>query len=319
MFGPDAPIGWLELLRRTFRETNADNGLGLAAQLAYYFFLALFPALIVLLALATSVAHQALVGQVVTTLGGVAPAEVIDIIRDQVDEMSRNTSGLLAFGVVAALWSSSAAMVAIIEALNRAYDARETRAWWKQRIVALLLTIGGAIFVLISITLVVAGPQLAGWIARHSGLGPVFQWTWTIAQWPIVFVLVATALGLIYYFAPNVEQPFSWLTPGSLLATLLWLVGSLGFRFYVVNFGNYNQTYGAIGAVMVLLLWLYISGLAIVAGAELNAELEQAAAGRPPAEAAAQRKRRQQDAKAGRRARHPNPGSGDAAEIEEGH
>jgi membrane protein len=271
------PIGWRDLLKRTVRETSADNGLGLAAQLAYYFFLALFPALLFLIALASVFASTSLVGRVMDVLGGAVPPDVVNIIRDQLLEIiRRDSSGLLTFGAAAALWSSSAAMVALIDALNRAYDVEEGRPWWRQRLTAIVLTVGTAAFILVSITLVVLGPELAGFVARRVGLGSAFQWTWTIVQWPLVFALVATAFALIYYFAPDVEQDFIWITPGSLLATMLWIAGSLGFRIYVVNFGSYNETYGAVGSVMVLLLWLYISGLVIVAGAELNAEIEHA-------------------------------------------
>jgi membrane protein len=274
----DVSISWGELFKRTFRETQTDNGLGLAAQLAYYFFLALFPALLFLIALAGLLPQQDLIARVVSMLDGVAPPEVITIIRDQLAQISSSgTGGILTFGVAAALWSSSAAMVAIIDSLNRAYDVGEGRPWWKQRLTAILLTIGAAAFILVSITLVVAGPELAQFIGSQVGLGDAFVWTWTILQWPLVFILVATAIGLIYYFAPDVDQDFVWITPGSLLATALWLIGSLGFRIYVVNFGSYNETYGAIGGVIVLMLWLYLSGLAIIVGAEMNAEIEHAA------------------------------------------
>jgi membrane protein len=146
----------------------------------------------------------------------------------------------------------------------------------RQRLTAILLTVAVAMFILLSFALVVAGPELAESIANRFGLGAVFEWSWKTLQWPVVFVLVATAIGLIYHFAPNVEQEFVLLTPGSVVATAFWLLGSLGFRIYVVNFGSYNETYGAIGGVMVLLLWLYISGLAVIIGAETNAEIEHA-------------------------------------------
>ena len=271
------PIGWGELLKRTAKETSDDNGLGLAAQLAYYFFLALFPALLFLIALASFFASQELINQIVGSLSGVAPAAVVDIIRDQLTALANNESGgLLTFGVAAALWSSSAAMVGLIDALNRAYDVEDARPWWKQRLIAILLTIGVAIFMLVSITLVVSGPELARYVTDQVGLGDAFTWAWMVLQWPLVFILITTAVGIIYYFAPNVDQDFIWLTPGSVLATALWLIGSLGFRFYVVNFGSYNATYGAIGGVMVLMLWLYITGLVIIVGAEMNAEIEHA-------------------------------------------
>ncbi len=273
----DTSLSWGELLKRTAKETQADNGLGLAAQLAYYFFLALFPALLFLIALASFLPAQDLVGRVVGLLQGVAPEEVLTIIREQLVKIAEGRNGgLLSFGVIAALWSSSAAMVAIIDSLNRAYDVQDARPWWKQRITANLLTLGVAVFLLASFALVVAGPQLANFVAARVGFGSVFEWTWKIVQWPIAFALVATAIGLIYYFAPDVDQDFAWITPGSLVATLLWLVGSLAFRLYVVNFGSYNETYGAIGGVMVLMLWLYLTGLVIIVGAEMNAEIEHA-------------------------------------------
>ena len=282
----DIPISWGELVKRTAKETNDDNGLGLAAQLAYYFFLALFPALLFMIALASFFASDTLIDRVVGMLGGVAPGAVIDIIREQLVELSKNRSGgIMTFGVAAAVWSSSAAMVGLIDALNRAYDVQDARPWWKTRMIAILLTIGVAVFILASMTLVISGPQLAELVAGRVGLGPAFEWTWKILQWPVVFALIATAFGLIYYFAPNVDQDFIWLTPGSVLATILWLAGSVAFRFYVVNFGSYNATYGAIGGVMVLMLWLYLSALVIVVGAELNAEIEHASPhGKAPGE-----------------------------------
>jgi membrane protein len=280
------PIGWGELVKRTARETSADNGLGLAAQLAYYFFLALFPALLFFIALASFVISPQMIDQVVNMLAGIAPEAVVEIIRDQLQELSRSQSGgLMTFGVAAAIWSSSAAMVGLIDALNRAYDVEDARPWWKQRLIAILLTIGVAIFILLSIALVITGPQLAEYVAGQVGLGAAFEWTWKILQWPLVFALIATAFGLIYYFAPNVDQDFVWLTPGSVLAAVLWLAGSVAFRFYVVNFGSYNATYGTIGGVMVLMLWLYLSGLVILVGAEMNAEIEHASPhGKAPGE-----------------------------------
>jgi membrane protein len=282
----DTNLRWSELLKRTARETQADNGLGLAAQLAYYFFLALFPTLLFLIALAGVFASEGLVTRVVDMLGGAAPPDVINIIRRQLISLSQgNQGGIMTLGVVAALWSSSAAMVALIDSLNRAYDVEDARPWWKQRLTAILLTVGVAVFILASFALVIAGPELAESIAGRVGLGAAFEWSWKILQWPIVFALVAMAFGLIYYFAPDVDQDFVFLTPGSVLATMLWLVGSLAFRFYVVNFGSYNETYGTIGGIMILLLWLYISGLCVIIGAEMNAEIEHASEhGKAPGE-----------------------------------
>jgi len=286
-------VMWGDLFKRTLEETQADNGLGLAAQLAYYFFLALFPALLFVIALAGVFAHQALVARTVEMLSATVPPDIVNIIRNQLTSLAEQPrGGIMTFGVIAALWSSSAAMVALIDALNRAYDVEDARPWWKQRLVAILLTIGVALFILVSFALVVFGPQLAETLAGRIALGAVFEWTWKIFQWPVVFVLVATAFSLVYYFAPDVEQDFVFLTPGSVFATLLWLVGSLGVRVYVTNFASYNETYGTVGGVMVLLVWLYISGLCVVAGAEMNAEIARASVrGKAPGEQVPGRKK----------------------------
>jgi membrane protein len=274
----DVSLGWREIGRRTLRETQADNGLGLAAQLAYYFFLALFPALLFVFALASFFPLDNMIGTAVDRLRSVAPPDVLQIIREQLQSLSNaGNGGILSFGVIAALWSSSAAMVAVVDALNRAYDVEDSRPWWKQRLTAILLTLGVAVFAVVSFALVIAGPEMADLVGRSVGLGPALVWTWKVLQWPIVFALIAIAIGLIYYFAPDVDQDWVWLTPGSLVAALLWIVGSVAFRFYVMNFGSYNETYGTIGGVMVLLLWLYLSGLVIIIGAEMNAEIEHAA------------------------------------------
>jgi membrane protein len=270
-------LGWRELVSRTIKETNDDDGLGLAAQLAYYFFLALFPALLFLLGLA-SFFHFANLGDVLAgSVGRVAAPELVEVLRQQLEQISNSKSGgILSIGFLGALWSSSAALVSIVSALNRAYDIEESRPWWKVRLVAMGLTIGLAVFILSAVTLVLAGPTLAEMVGAWAGLGPAFVWTWKIVQWPLVFVLIAVALAVVYYFAPDADQEWTWVSPGAVLATTLWLVASLIFRFYVVNFGSYQQTYGALGGVIVLMLWLYLTGLAILVGAEMNAEAEHA-------------------------------------------
>ena len=282
----DTTLGWRELLTRTVKETQADNGLGLAAQLAYYFFLALFPALLFLIALAGVFADAGLVERLVSMMSGAVPPDVVSIVRDQLIRVSQgDQGGILTFGVLAALWSSSAAILSLIDALNHAYDVEDSRPWWKQRLVAIGLTVGIAVFIIASFALVLAGPEIADWLASRLGLGSVFVWTWKILQWPLVLLLVGLAFCLVYYFGPDVDQDFVYLTPGSVLATVLWLIGSLAFRFYVVNFATYNETYGAIGGVMVLLLWLYLSGLVVIIGAEANAEIEHASPhGKAPGE-----------------------------------
>jgi membrane protein len=242
--------------------------------------------LLFLVALASYFPVTNLIDDMFTRLGGLLPPEALQIIVDQIVKISGGQdAGLMTLGMLLAVSSSSAAMIAIIDTLNRAYGIDETRPWWKVRLNAVLLTIGVSIFILTSFALVLAGPTLATKLAAQWGLGGAFEWTWKIAQWPIAFALVSGGIALIYYFAPDADQDWVWLTPGAVTATLLWIAASLAFKYYVANWGNYTETYGLIGAVMILLLWFYISGLVILVGAEMNAQIEHASPyGKDPGE-----------------------------------
>jgi membrane protein len=279
-------IGWRELLKRTYQDTVEDDAFGLAAQLAYYFFLALFPAILCVIALASFFPLHNFTDEMVASLGRFAPAQMLALVREQMVRLAEgNHGGILSIGVLGAIWSSSAALVAIINAMNKAYDIEDSRPWWKVRIIAVLLTIGLALFIVLSFGLIIAGPQLADWLAAKYALGGVFVWTWKILQWPLAFALVVTGIGLVYYFAPDAEQSWAWITPGSLVAAILWVAGSLAFRYYVVNFAGYESTYGAVTGVILLLLWFYLSGFVIILGAEVAAEIEHASPwGKAPAE-----------------------------------
>jgi membrane protein len=282
-----------ELALRVWREISDDDVLGLAAQLSYYFFLALFPAILFLLALASFFPLSNLTDDIARSLGPVVSPQVLTLIQDQMTRIANNEDGgLLTFGVAGALWSSSAALVSIVGALNRAYDIKEARPWWKVRLLAIALTIGVALFILLALSLVLLGPTAADWLGRRTGLGAPFKWTWLILQWPLVFGLVATAIGLIFYFGPDADQDWVWITPGAVLATTLWLLASLLFKLYVANFTDYEGSYGTVGGVIVLLLWFYVSGIAVLVGAELNAEIEHASPyGKAPGQKNAQGKR----------------------------
>ncbi|MGH2398949.1 MAG: YihY/virulence factor BrkB family protein [bacterium] len=272
-----APLRWPELIKRTVREIGEDNCLGLAAQLAFYFFLALFPALLFLVALVGYLPIEDTLTQMLAALGTVAPGEVLALLRAQLEQLARGSHGsLLTLGIAGAIWSSSAAMVAIIDALNHAYDIDERRSWWKRRVVAIALTVTLALFIVLSLALVLAGPSVASWVAGWLGLEPAFALAWVIVRWPLMIFLVVFGVDLVYHFAPNRRGRWVWITPGSVLATGLWILTSFAFKFYVANLANFNATYGAIGGVVVLLLWFYVSGLAILVGAELNGVIEQA-------------------------------------------
>lgn len=279
------PLTWADLVKRTVNETMADDVLGLAAQLAYYFLFALVPAIVCVIAFTTFLPPNFL-QDIIASVSGFAPADVVQILRDQLTSLNQGGhSGVFTFGLLVAVWSSSAAMVGIIGALNRAYDIEEARPWWKVRLTAITLTVGVAIFVVLAFALVMMGPGIIDRVASAVGMGPAFAVTWNIIRWPVAFALVVLCIGLVYYFAPDADQDWEWVTPGAVLATLLWLVASLGFKFYISNFADYNASYGSLGGILILMLWFYITALAILIGAEMNAEVEHASPhGKDPGE-----------------------------------
>jgi membrane protein len=275
-----SPLSVKELVRRTAADTLEDGCPGLAAQLAFYFFLALFPTLLFLVALLAYLPVEPALANVMNRLDSLLPPAALTIVRGELDRLlDGGHGGLMTFAVAGAIWSSSTAMTAIIATLNRAFDVEEFRPWWRARLTAIALTIALAVFVIAAFALVIGGIELAEWVAAWLGLGGAFARIWRAVQWPLAFMLVVVAVDLVYHFAPNVKTRWSWLTPGSLLATLLWLAASIVFRIYVQNFSNYTVVYGAIGSVIVLLLWFYVSGFALLVGAELNAELHKALVG----------------------------------------
>ena len=277
---PGFPITLTELARRTGREVLADDCLGLAAQLAYYFFLALFPALLFLVAIVSFIPVAGLLEAITTNLSRVAPTEVLSIIQDQILKIAHeNNGGLLTLGMIGTIWSTSAGLDAIITTLNQAYDVPERRSWWKVKLIAVGLTLALSALIILAFALLLVGPPLAERIATWAHMGRAFVWTWTLLQWPVIFLLVSFALATIYYYAPATAQRWLSVMPGALVATTLWILISLGFKFYIAHFGSYNATYGTIGAVIVLMLWFYLSALAVLVGAELNAEIEHASAG----------------------------------------
>lgn len=271
-------VSWATVLRRTVREIDEDDCLGLAAQLAFYFLLALFPAVLVVVALIGYLPVHNIFPELLAALATVAPAELVILIRNQFDQIAQGSRvGLLTVGILGAIWSSSAATVAIIDALNTAYDIPEWRAWWKRRLLALALTVGLAVTIVLSLALLLIGPKALVWSVAWLGLDPFAAAVWQLLRWPALMLLLIFVLDLLFYLAPNRHVPWVWITPGALTSALLWIASSIGFRYYVSHIGNYAATYGAIGGAIVTMLWFYVSGLAILVGAELNAVIEQAA------------------------------------------
>jgi len=251
-----------------------------------------FPAILFLLALASFFPLSNITDDVSRSVGPFVSPQVLELIKEQMQRLANNENGgLLTFGVAGALWSSSAALVSIVGALNRAYDIEEGRPWWKVRLVAIGLTLGVALVVLMALSLVLVGPTLAEKLGQSTGWGAPFEWTWLIVQWPLVFALITVGIALIYYFGPDADH-WVWITPGAVAATILWLVVSLLFKLYVANFTDYEGSYGTVGGVIVVLLWFYVSGIAILTGAEMNAEIEHASPhGKAPGQKNAQGKR----------------------------
>lgn len=272
-------LSFMEFAKRVGKEVSDDEITGYAAQLAYNFLFALFPFLLFLTALLAYVPVPNLTDQIMATLGNVLPGEALSLVEGTLGDVVENQrGGLLSFGILAALWTASNAVTAIMVALNRAYGVPEARPFWKTRIIAVLLTVGLALFLVTSILLLMFGPQLGNGIAQRVGLGNVFNIAWAILRWPVILFLVTLSVALIYYFAPNVNQSWKWITPGSVIAVAAWLLASLGFSYYVNNFGNYNATYGSIGAVIVLLTWMYLSAFFLLLGGEINSVIEHASA-----------------------------------------
>jgi len=275
-------LGWRELAKRVWAEVQEDNVFGRAAELSYYFLLALFPFLIFL----TSVIGLILGSGTGTRhtffqyLARIMPPSAFQLIDNTMYEVSESSGGgKLSFGILAALWAASNGLGAITESLNTAYDLKESRPWWKQRLTAIGLTVALSILIIGALILVVAGGRIAEWLAAHYGLGPVFPIGWKIIQWPVVLACMTFAFALIYYLAPDFrEQAWQWLTPGAVIGVVLWLLVSLAFRIYLHYFNSYSATYGSLGAVIILMLWLYFTGAAVLIGGELNSEIENAAA-----------------------------------------
>jgi membrane protein len=273
------PRAWPAVLRRTLKEYKADNLPDLAAALTYYGVLAIFPMLIVLVSVLGLIGNS-VTQPLIDNLGKVAPGAAKQIFTSAITNIQKNqgTAGVLVIvGLAGALWSASGYVGAFMRASNVVWDVEEGRPIWKTipvrlgvTVVTLLLLTAGAIAVTFT-------GGLAREVGNVIGVGNTAVQIWDIAKWPVLVVLVAVMLAILYYAAPNVKQPgFHWVTPGGLLAVLLWIAVSALFALYVSNFSSYNKTYGALASVIVFLVWLWITNTVILLGAELNAELERA-------------------------------------------
>ena len=258
-----------------YHEINDDNIFNGAAALGYYLTLAIFPALILLMSIIPYLPIQNVDRAVMDLLGQALPQEASAMVTNVVNEVvSKQSGGLLSFGILGTLWAASAGMYAIMQQLNITYDVKEERSFLRARATALLLSVLFALLVLGAFTLIVLGGVIQDWIGNRFGFNPWLLNFFIVFRWLIIVLALLLGFALIYRYAPNVEQKFSFITPGSLLGVALLVAASLGFAVYTRNFADYSATYGSLGAVIILMLWLYIAGLVILLGSEINALVE---------------------------------------------
>jgi membrane protein len=286
---PEGPLdlpkrSWFDVLKRTIHEFRKDNLTDWAAALTYYGVLSLFPGIILLTALLGMLgpsATQSLIG----SLNSVGPGTARDLIVNAIRGAHHFAGPLAIVGLVGALWTASGYLGAFIRACNAIYDVGEGRPMWQTVPLRLGLTLGMVVVLVCCAAGLVFTGSLATQAGHLLGIGSVGITVWNIAKWPVLLLLISLAIAVLYWLAPNVRQPgFRWFSPGGLLAVVLWAVASAGFAFYVANFGSYNKTYGSLAAVVVFLVWLWISNLAVLLGAEFDAELargRQIEAGQP--------------------------------------
>ena len=280
---PDAPTemkgkSWGGVLKRTFKEFKDDNLTDWAAALTYYGVLSIFPALIVLVSILGLIGSSA-TQPLIDNLGTVAPGPAKQIFTDAISNLqgSSGASGVFfVIGLAAAIWSASGYISAFMRASNAIYDIDEGRPVWKTLPVRVGLTVLLMVLTAISAVAVTLSGGLAKQVGNVVGLGDTAIQVWNIAKWPVLVLFVSFMFAVLYWAAPNVKQPgFKWLTPGSVLAVIGWIIASLAFAFYVANFGSYNKTYGALAGPIIFLVWLWISNIMILLGAEFNAEIER--------------------------------------------
>ncbi len=271
-----------DLAKRVWADILKDRMLGRSAELAYYFLLALFPLLLFLTSVigifigsGTGLRHS-----LFNYLEQVMPGSAGQLVDStMLDVSTASGGGKISFGILAALWAASNGMGAISDSLNAAYKVEESRSWWKLRLTTVGLTFALAVLIISALVLVLYGGRIAEWLAVSYGLGSLFTIGWSILQWPIVLISLLVGFGLIYFWAPDVkDQDWKWVTPGSVVAVALWLAASFAFRIYLSYFDSYSATYGSLGAVIVLMLWFYMTGIAILIGGEINSDIEDAAA-----------------------------------------
>jgi len=270
---------WVYVLKKTAREFSADQATDLAAALTYYGVLAVFPALLAFVSLIGLFGDPGeTTDSLLDLLGGLVPATTLDAIRGPLENLATSPAAGLAFvtGIVGALWSASGYVGAFSRAMNRIYAIQEGRPFWKLRPVTLAVTVVAILVAVVAALMITLSGPVAEQVGDLIGLGSTAVFVWGIVKWPVLAFLAVLIVALLYYATPNVKQPkFRWMSFGALFALVVWVLASAGFAFYAANFSSYNETYGSIGGIIVFLLWIWISNLALLFGAELDAELER--------------------------------------------
>jgi len=271
-----------DLAKRSVKGFTADDMGTYAAALSYSALFALFPFLIFLIALLGFLHIPQFFTWLLEQAQAAFPQEAYTYVSDTITQIQNQPhGGLLSFGIIAALWSASSGVRSVMNAMNVAYEVKETRPIWKRYLLSVVYTLGFAILLILAAALMILGPQGMQWLADHAGLSGVFVTLWTWLRFPVLAIILMIVAALIYYVAPNVQQRFTLLTPGAVLAVVIWLIASIGFSIYVSNFANYNATYGSLGGIVVTLLYFYISASVLLLGAEVNAVLYHAKLGKP--------------------------------------
>lgn len=264
---------WRDTALRTGRQVKGDHLTIVAAGVAFFAFLAIFPALAAMVSIYGLVADPMQVEQQIASMRGVLPAEAADMIGQQLQRIVSGSSQTLGWSlilsVVLGLWSANKGMKGLVEGLNIAYDSQETRSWFKRTAIQLMLTLGAIVAGLVAIALVVALPAVLSFLGLGGGMRIAVE----AVRWILIAGLVVVGLGIVYRVGPSRKSPgWRWITPGAVIAAVLWLIGSVLFSVYVANFGSYAETYGALAAVVILLLWFYLTAFAVLLGAEVDSE-----------------------------------------------
>jgi membrane protein len=272
-------LNYKAILVRAAKKSLADGITDLAAALAYYSFLAIPAVLLVAVGLFTLIASPDAITTLMGKIGTVVPSQTTELLGGSLRRLNQNQSSsviMTIVGFVLALWTTTGAMTSFMRALNRAYDREETRNFFKQRLVAVQMVVAMGVAFLLIFGLLVLGPLVSKWIGKALNIEGVVGWIWWIAQWPVLIGGLLAAFATVLYLGPNVEHPrWQFITPGSVVALFVWLVASGLFALYTAMLGSYNKTWGSLAAVIVMLTWLWLTGLALLFGAEVNAEAER--------------------------------------------